>query len=127
MGEHRVEPEEQVESARRATGAVRQVEYWYQQYVDDFVTEAREQASGAPGRPAPITGPVLAHAHEQAWRHAVVHAQRSANPQDWALMTVAHEAAAYEHLLSWSAATYQVPEEEIRASQTSRGYRHHPR
>ena len=114
-------------SGTSATGAVRQVEYWYKQHIDAFVQEGRERQSGVPGQSAPIDASVLAYAHEQAWRHGIVRAQRSVDAQDWANLTVAHEAATYEHLLSWAADTYGVTEDEIRGAQTSRGYRHHPR
>ena len=119
--------EEKVEPGSPATSAVRQVELWYKQFIDDFVQEGRQQAGSAPGRPSPITGAVLATAHEQAWRHAVVRASRSTSAQDWQAMTVTHEAAAYEHLLGWTAQKYRVAEDDIRAAQTARGYRHFPR
>jgi len=120
-----------VEPEGHATDAVRQVEYWYRDCVDGFVREGMARpasvAAGVPGRPQEINAPVLAYAHEQAWRHAVVRAQRSSEPGDWAALTVVHEAASYEHLLGWTAATYGVSEDEIRSVQTTRGYRHHSR
>ena len=120
-----------VEPEGHATDAVRQVEHWYKECVDGFVQEGRTQAvmvvSEASTHPGTITGSVLAFAHEHAWRHAIVRAARSSHPTDWAAMTVVHEAAAYEHLLGWTAATYGVPEDDVRAFQTSRGYRHHSR
>ena len=116
-----------MEAGSPATSAVRQVELWYKQYIESLVQEARDQGSPAPGRRSPINGAVLASAHEQAWRHAVVRAARSTNPQDWQAMTVAHEASAYEQLLSWTAEKYRVSEADIRDAQSAQGYRHHPR
>ena len=114
----------------RAQGstAVRQIEHCYRDCIDDFVREGRTRVPDAtPEQPSPINGPVLAYAHELAWRHGIVRAARASDPHDWAAMTVAHEGAAYEHLLGWTATTYGVPEEDVRASQTRQGYRHHPR
>ncbi len=70
---------------------------------------------------------MLAVAHELAWRHAVVAAARESDPTDWRALTVAHEAATYEYLLGWMAATYEVPEADVRAAQTTTGYRKQPR
>ncbi len=115
----------------QAADAVRQVEYWYKQYIDSFVQEGRSQALDADeipsARPSLINSSVLAYAHEQAWRHAVVRAQRSSNPRDWAALTVIDESTAYENLLAWTAGKYRVSEHDIRDVQTSRGYRHHAR
>lgn len=115
----------------QAADAIRQVEYWYKQYIDSFVQEGRSQQFEADDtasvRPKLINSSVLAYAHEQAWRHAVVRAQRSSNPRDWAALTVLDESNAYEHLLSWTAEKYRVSEDEIRDVQTTRGYRHHAR
>lgn len=111
----------------RATAAVRQIELCYKQFIDSFVQDGRTQVSGLPGRPGPLNAEVLAYAHEQAWRHGIVKAQRTTNPQEWALLTVTHEAAAYEHLLGWAAAKYRVSEADVAAAQSSRGYRHFPR
>lgn len=116
-----------MDAVPRATAAVRQIEICYKQSVDDFVKDGRARLSAVPGKPGPITGAVIAYAHEQAWRHGIVKAQRMANPSEWALLTVTHEAAAYEHLLGWTAAKYQVSEADVAAAQTSRGYRHQPR
>ncbi len=111
--------------------AVRQIEYWYKHYIDSFVQEGRSQALDADdipsARPSLINSSVLAYAHEQAWRHAVVRAQRSSNPRDWAALTVIDESTAYENLLAWTAGKYRVSEHDIRDVQTSRGYRHHAR
>jgi hypothetical protein len=116
-----------VESVARATEAVRQIEFWYQEQLDFFVQEGCVRQGGTPERPATVTPNILAFAHEQAWRHGIVRAQRSTLPEDWATMTVTHEAAAYEHLLSWAARTYDINEDDVRGAQTTRGYRHHPR
>ncbi|MCX6432663.1 MAG: hypothetical protein NTX29_07690 [Actinobacteria bacterium] len=111
--------------------AVRQIEYWYKHYIDSFVQEGRtrplDHGVGQSDQPSNTNGSVLAYAHEQAWRHAVVRAQRSANARDWAALTAMQEANAYESLLAWSAVKYRVPEDDIRGVQTSRGYRHHAR
>ena len=111
--------------------AVRQIEYWYKYYIDSFVQEGRTRpitpGVGQSDQPSNANGAVLAYAHEQAWRHAVVRAQRSANARDWAQLTAMQEANAYESLLAWSAVKYRVPEGDIRDVQTSRGYRHHAR
>jgi hypothetical protein len=124
-------PSETAEPRGQAPEAVRQVEFWYRDFIDAFVVEGRVRPAHTeprtPAVPSEINGSVLAYAHEQAWRHAVVRAQASSNALDWAALTVVHESTAYEHLLGWTAATYGVPEVEIRAVQTSRGYRHHPR
>ena len=40
---------------------------------------------------------------------------------------MAHEAATYEYLLGWMAVTYDVPEADVRAAQTTTGYRKQPR
>jgi hypothetical protein len=119
-----------MEPAGHAADAVRQIEVWYKQYLGPFVDEARERAASegaAVTRMAPITGAVLAHAHEQAWRHGVVRAQKTTNPIAWAEMTVAHEAGAYDTLLRWTASKYRVDEDAIREAQTAHGYRHFPR
>ena len=116
-----------MEASPRATAAVRQIEVCYKQYLDDFVKEGREKFTTIPGKPGPITGAVIAYAHEQAWRHGIVKAQRSTSPPEWSLLTVTHEAAAYEHLLGWAAAKYRVSEADVTAAQTTRGYRHLPR
>jgi hypothetical protein len=119
-----------VEPVGHAAYAVRQIEVWYKQYLDPFVQEGREQAAidaASAARVAPISGPVLAYAHEQAWRHAVVRAQKSANPAAWAELTVEHEAFAYEDLLAWTAAKYRVDVDVVRQAQSAQGYRHFPR
>lgn len=117
-----------MERQAHASDAVRLLEHWYKALVDDFVQEARAAAPApAGGEAALLTGPLLAQAHELAWRHGIVRAARESDPASWAAMTVAHEAAAYEHLLGWLSVTYAVEEDEIRASQTKRGYRHHAR
>ena len=116
-----------MDPAGRATEAVRSIEEWYRHHIDAFVQEGRARASSVPGTAADVDGAVLAPAHELAWRQAVVRAARSVTPSDWAAMTVAHEAATYEHLLGWAAAAYGVPEGDVRAAQTAKGYRHHPR
>ena len=110
-----------------ASAAARQIEYWYKHYLDGLVQEARTTVAGSPGRLSPINGAVMAQAHEQAWRHAVVRAQRSCNPSEWAQLSVADEQASYQDLLRWSAAKYRVDEEDVKNAQTSQGYRHHPR
>ena len=74
-----------------------------------------------------LDGALLAVAHELAWRHAVVAAARESDPTEWRALTVAHEAATYEYLLGWTAVTYEVPEGEVRAAQTTTGYRKQPR
>lgn len=104
----------------QAAGAVRLVEHWYRHHITGIVEECRH---GAPQ----LTGSMLAVAHELAWRHAVVAAARECDPTDWQAMTVHHEAAAYESLLGWMAVTYGVPEGEVRAAQTTTGYRKLPR
>lgn len=109
-----------MQSEGQATGAVRLVEHWYRHHIQIIVEERREGASQ-------LTGSVLAVAHELAWRHAVVAAARESDPTDWRALTVAHEAATYEYLLGWMAVTYEVPEVEVRAAQTSTGYRKQPR
>jgi hypothetical protein len=111
----------------QATAAVRQIEHWYKQFIDTFVQEALKPTGPDAGAARRLDGSVLAHAHEQAWRHGIVQAQRSTEAADWTALTVAHEAATYEHLLGWTAATYEVDEAEIVAHQSARGYRHHPR
>lgn len=111
----------------RATAAVRQIEYWYKQYIDSFVQEDRRASGSAPGRPGPITATVIASAHEQAWRHAVVRAQRSTHASEWEALSVTHEAAAYQHLLGWTSTKYRVNEADVLTAQTVEGYRHHPR
>lgn len=116
-----------MERQAHASDAVRLLEHWYKALVDGFVQDARTTATGADGEAGLLTGPLLAQAHELAWRHGIVRAARESDPPSWAAMTVAHEAAAYEHLLGWLAVTYAVDEDEIRASQTKRGYRHHAR
>lgn len=109
-----------MQSEGQATGAVRLVEHWYRHHIEIIVEERREGASQ-------LTGAMLAVAHELAWRHAVVAAARESDPTDWRALTVAHEAATYEYLLGWMAATYEVPEVEVRAAQTTTGYRKQPR
>jgi hypothetical protein len=119
-----------VEPVGHAADAVRQIEVWYKQYLDAFVQEGREQAAkeaGSPARLAPISAPVLAYAHEQAWRHGVVRAQKSANPTAWAEVTVEHEAFTYESLLDWTATKYRVDIAAVHEAQTVQGYRHFPR
>lgn len=112
----------------QGSSAVRQIEHWYRECIDDFVQEGCAKAADAtPEQPGAITGPVLAYAHEQAWRHGIVRAAKASDPHDWAAMTVAHEGAAYEHLLGWTAGKYGVPEDDVRGSQTRQGYRHHER
>lgn len=115
-----------MEAGSPATSAVRQIELWYKQYIESFVQEAR-QGGATPGRTSPINGAVLATAHEQAWRHAVVRASRSTNASDWQALTVAHEASVYEELLGWTAQKYRVSEADIHDAQSAQGYRHHPR
>ena len=112
-----------MEARPQATSAVRLVDHWYKEFIAEVVDELRamEDTSIA------LTGALLARAHEMTWRKGIVRAAREADPADWAALTVAHEAAVYEHLLGWLAATYAVDEAEIRANQTSRGYRHQPR
>ena len=116
-----------MEAGSPATSAVRQIELWYKQYIESFVQEARQQGSATPGRTSTINGAVLATAHEQAWRHAVVRASRSTNASDWQALTVAHEASVYEQLLGWTAQKYRVSEADIHDAQSAQGYRHHPR
>lgn len=116
-----------MDPAGRATEAVHSIEQWYRHHIDAFVQEGRARASAAPGSLPDVDGSVLAYAHELAWRQAVVRAAQTVTPTDWAALTVAHEAAAYEHLLGWTAVTYGIREPEVRAAQTTRGYRHHPR
>ncbi len=112
--------------AGQATTAVRLVEQHYQAHIDTCVTEAQVQP-GAADTSAVIDGRVLAVAHERAWRRGIVDAARECPSADWAALTVTHEAAAYEHLLGWTADTYGVAEHDIRAVQTTRGYRHQQR
>ena len=104
----------------QATVAVRLVEHWYRHHLVIIVEERRQGA-------AELDGTMLAVAHELAWRHAVVAAARESDPAHWQALTVAHEAATYEYLLGWMAATYEVPEADIRAAQTTTGYRKQPR
>jgi hypothetical protein len=109
-----------VQGEGQATGAVRLVEQWYRHHIVIIVAE---RLAGT----AEVTGPLLAVAHEQAWRHAVVAAAQQSDPADWMALTVVHEAAAYEYLLGWAAGNYGVPEAEVRAAQTTTGYRKQPR
>jgi hypothetical protein len=109
-----------VQGEGQATDAVRLVEHWYRHYIAIIVAERLADTTE-------VTGPLLAVAHEQSWRHAVVAAARQSDPAGWQALTVVHEAAAYEHLLGWTAGTYGVPEAEVRASQTTTGYRKQPR
>jgi hypothetical protein len=109
-----------VQGEGQATGAVRLVEHWYRHHIAIIVAERLADT-------AEVTGPLLAIAHEQAWRHAIVAAARQSDPSDWTALTVVHEAATYEHLLGWAAGTYGVPEAEVRAAQTTTGYRKQPR
>jgi hypothetical protein len=106
---------------------VHRIEEWYRHHVDAFVQEGRARASDVPGQMGEIDGGVLAYAHELAWRQAIVRAAKSSTPADWTALTVAHEAAAYEHLLGWVAIEYHVSETDVRSHQTTRGYRHHQR
>jgi hypothetical protein len=112
--------EVRVQGEGQATGAVRLVEHWYRHHIAIIVEERR---SAAPE----LTGSILAVAHELSWRNAVVAAARESDPTDWQALTVAHEAAAYEYLLGWTAVTYGVAEGDVRAAQTSTGYRKQPR
>lgn len=107
-------------SEGQATEAVRLVAHWYREHIDTFVAEGRGERTRA-------DGPILAVAHELAWRRAIVTAARASDPDDWRAMTVVHEAAIYEHLLGWTATTYEVPEDDVRAAQTRTGYRKQPR
>ena len=104
----------------QATGAVRLVEHWYRHHIVIIVEERRLGATE-------LTGSILAVAHELAWRHAVVAAARESDRTDWLALTVAHEAATYEYLLGWMAVAFDVPEGDVRASQTTTGYRKQPR
>ena len=104
----------------QAISAVRLVEHWYRHHIAIIVTE---HLAGTPE----VTGRLLAIAHEQAWRHAVVAAAKQSDPAEWSALTVVHEAAAYEYLLGWAAGSYGVPEVEVRAAQTTTGYRKQPR
>jgi hypothetical protein len=112
--------EVRVQGEGQATVAVRLVEHWYRHHLVIIVEERRQGA-------AELDGSMLAVAHELAWRHAVVAAARESDPAHWQALTVAHEAATYEYLLGWMAATYEVPEADIRAAQTTTGYRKQPR
>ena len=112
-----------MEARPQASSAVRLVDQWYKEFIADIVDELRE----AEDESVSLTGALLARAHEMTWRKGIVRAAHECDPLDWAALTVAHEAAVYEHLLGWLAATYGVDEDEIRANQTSRGYRHQSR
>jgi hypothetical protein len=112
--------EVRVQGEGQATGAVRLVEHWYRHHITIIVEERR---AGAPE----LSGATLAVAHELAWRRAVVAAARESDPVDWQALTVAHEAATYEYLLGWTAVTFDVPETDVRAAQTTTGYRKQPR
>ena len=112
-----------METRSQATSAVRLVDHWYKEFIGATIDEVRETV----GEAVALSGAILARAHELAWRKGIVRAARESAPADWAAMTVAHEAAVYEHLLGWLSATYRVDEDEIRACQTTRGYRHHSR
>jgi hypothetical protein len=112
--------EVRVEQEGQATVAVRLVEHWYRHHIVIAVEERRAGISE-------LTGAILAVAHEHAWRTAVVTAARACDPDDWRALTVVHEAATYEHLLAWTASTYEVQESDIRAAQTTTGYRKEPR
>lgn len=104
----------------QATGAVRLVEHWYRHHITIIVEERRASTPE-------LTAATLAVAHELAWRQAIVAAARESEPNDWQALTVAHEAATYEHLLGWMAVAYEVPEVDVRAAQTTTGYRKQPR
>ena len=112
-----------MEAKSQATSAVRLVDHWYKEFIGGIVDDLRAAEGGA----VAVTGALLARAHEMTWRKGIVRAAHESDPADWATLTVAHEAAVYEHLLGWLATTYAVDEDEIRANQTSRGYRHQPR
>jgi hypothetical protein len=112
--------EVRVEHEGQGSVAVRLVEHWYRHHIAIIVEERRTGS-------AELTGSALAVAHELAWRNAVVTAARACDPDDWRALTVVHEAATYEHLLGWMASTYQVPESDVRAAQTTTGYRKEPR
>lgn len=112
-----------MEARPQATSAVRLVDHWYKEFIAGIVDDLRT----ADGESLALSGALLARAHEMTWRKGIVRAARESDPADWAALTVAHEAAVYEHLLGWLATTYGVDEDEIRANQTSRGYRHQPR
>ncbi len=112
--------EVQVQGDGQATSAVLLVEHWYRHYIAIIVEERRADASE-------LAAPMLAVAHELAWRHAVVAAARQSDPAEWQALTVVHEAATYEHLLVWTADTYDVRVTDVRAAQTTTGYRKQPR
>ena len=57
----------------------------------------------------------------------MVAAAQQSDPADWTALTVVHKAAAYGYLLGWAAGNYGVPEAEVRAAQTTTGYRKQPR
>lgn len=109
------------------SAAVRQIEYWYKHYLDAQVQEARSIISATPGRLSPVNPAVMARAHEQAWRHAIVRAQRNVEPEEWGELTVEAEAACYQTLLEWGCLSHHVELADVVAVQTSQGYRHHPR
>ncbi len=127
--------------------AIRQIQYWFTFYVDSVVTASRTSpreavlagagGSGVPmvsgglhalGRhPRPINADLLAQAHHETWRHAIVRAQRSANRADWAAMTDADASDAYFDLVKWVCAKYQLALDSVLSALTDLGYRHDSR
>ena len=107
--------------------AAQQIRRWYEENWDALLDkELARTGTSSRERRAPDAA-AIARAHEQAWRHGVVNAQRTTTPDDWAEFDVDAESRTYWELLRSTAARYGIRDADIADVQTAQGYRHHPR